>query len=135
MIARNVSRQDLDKALQTVNEKYDGNVIWKREPTPTGKGFRFTLRVLQARGKGGRLGIMGLMGYGKPRHIPAACWHVHGDFFDVLFAVNPNAYVWSGKNRISKDAGNWQDRNVGSQMNYVSYSDACECAELFAGVN
>ena len=126
MLARKATLDDLQKALAVVNEKYENNVVWNREPSTYGNGFKFTLRVKQSRGKGARLGFF-VNHKGNRRHLINACWHVHGDFFDALFSMNPKAYVWSGKSKIAVEHGNWQDRNIGSMMSPLLYSDACDC--------
>ena len=61
------------------------------------------------------------------RRIAAACWHVHGDFFDALFAICPDAVVMSMGKVITKDGGNWQDWNKGSMMYPKLASACCEC--------
>ena len=68
------------------------------------------------------------MGYdsGPARH-KALCWHGHGDFFDMLIAVNENAVIKSAGRTIDKNGGNWQDWNVGSILNPVLFSQLCEC--------
>lgn len=112
-------------ALAAVNEKYDGNIVWKRFEQ-NGSGVHFTLTVKNSKGKGGRYG-QSLSPNGNRRRIAAACWHVHGDFFDALFSVAPNAYVRSMGRKITKKQGNWEDRNIGSQMHPLYYSKACDC--------
>jgi len=61
----------------------------------------------------------------------SACWHVHGTFFEKLLIVKPTARILStmaGKVlEITKDSGNWQDLNIGSDRNPVYASEACEC--------
>ena len=118
MIARKCTESELRAALDVVNLQYAGNVEFKKMNFP-----RFTLTVEDSGKKGGRIGFTG-------RKVKAACWHIHGHFFDALFKINPAAYVWSQGGKITKDAGNWQDRNIGSIMNPLMYSDACNCAEL-----
>lgn len=83
----------------------------------------FTLTVESSREKGARRGHQG-------QRVSAACWHAHGDFFDALFSINPDAVIVSmGTQTITKQDGNWQDRNIGSQMQPLYYSEACDCHE------
>jgi hypothetical protein len=132
MKATYCTKGELEQALEEVNKKYEGNIEWNRHPDTGG----FTLRVKDSHGKGGRLGFVNLTyirehGYdwawNHRRHIINACWHVHGDFFDCLFAINPDAVIHSNGNKITQDYGNWIDRNIGSMMYPMYYSEACEC--------
>lgn len=129
MIAKNCTLIDLNKALGEVNKLYDGNVRFKDIRTE-GRRIRFTLTVYSARGKGGRIGFSG-------KHVAAACWHVHGHFFDALLSINPKAIVETSKSVIYRDLfygtdtiyGNWLDTNIGSLAFPLYYSEACECEE------
>jgi hypothetical protein len=122
MYAINCTKEDLEKALEAIQEKYDHNIRWNREPEKKGKRYMFTLTVGSSFWKGGRRGHTG-------RRIHAACWHVHGDFFEALFQVNPKAEIISRGNgtKITNEAGNWQDWNIGSIMSPMMYSEACDC--------
>jgi len=119
MIAKNVTIQDLEQTLRLVNKIYDNNVTFNRLEQ-YGKRVRFTLRVKDSKGKGARRGHTG-------RRLINACWHVHGDFFDILFKINPRAVIRSAGREITKDYGNWEDWNIGSIINPLYYSEACEC--------
>jgi hypothetical protein len=125
MEAKNVTEQELREALNIVNKKYDGNIRFKRIE-PRGRRYLFTLTVNDSHKAGGRISAF------NNRRVCAACWHVHGDFFDALIKVNEKAEIISsggpdGKIIINKDGGNWQDRNIGSQMQPLYYSEACDC--------
>ena len=124
MIARNCTEADLKKALDMVNIKYSGNVIFKRLDFPT-----FTLRVQDSSGPGARLHYQPWAG--RERRGISACWHVHGDFFDCLFNINPGSYVLSSGRKITKDEGNWIDWNIGSIMYPFNYSQSCHCTDFF----
>lgn len=118
MKAKNTNVMEMEKVLEVINRKYEGNIIWKR--FDDGKIINFTLTVKNSRNKGGRVSREG-------RSIAAACWHVHGDFFDALFEINPKAVIVSMGNKIDINSGNWQDRNIGSMMHPFMYSESCEC--------
>lgn len=126
MIAKNTTRDQLEQALKAINapDQYAGNITWRRAPevmNNAGDRFRFTLRAVDSRGKGGRISHNG-------RRIgQSACWHAHGYFFEELFKVAPEAVILAGSKTITKDAGNWEDRNIGSMMQPMMYSDACDC--------
>lgn len=133
MIARNATIENLQQALTAVNSKYAGNVTFNRIEQKTRNAVQFTLRVVSSHGKGARLS-QSVNRNGNRKHMTAACWHVHGHFFEELLAVAPRAVITTGydpttgrKLRITADGGNWQDRNIGSQAYPLMYSDACEC--------
>lgn len=116
MIAKNVTLDDLESALAKANEKFSGNLRWNRYPEKAGRGYRFTLRVSDSKGPGARLGFSG-------RHMTSACWHAHGTFFDAL----PREAVVKAGELTIRPGDMWQDRNIGSMMQPLYYSEACEC--------
>jgi len=120
MYAKNCSADDLQRALDAINNQFDNNVCWEREPERRGNQLMFTLRTKQGRKAGSRLTHTG-------RHIPKACWHVHGEFFDALFEIAPDAVVKARDKIITASGGNWQDWNIGSHFQPMYYSEACEC--------
>ena len=129
MIARNTTLGHLQVALDAVNSKYGGNIKFKTLVTK-GRRISFTLtvdRTSEGRGAFSKtLPWVSLSPDGK-RRIAAACWHVHGDFFDALFKVCPEAVIESLGKRITKDGGNWQDWNKGSIMYPKQASECCLC--------
>jgi len=120
----NITIEQLNKALETINKKYDNNIIWNQSPEAInnkGTAYRFTIRVKDSKKSGARRGQTG-------RRMINACWHVHGDLFDTIFEIAPQAKIRSGNELIiTIDNGNWQDRNIGSMMRPLYHSEACEC--------
>lgn len=109
-------------ALAEVNKKYDNNIIFNRFDR-NGSGFNFTLRVVDSKKAGHRRGFTG-------RRLCSACWHVHGDYFDALLDISPEAVIISRGGpgaHIDKHGGNWQDCNIGSQIRPLYFSEACDC--------
>ena len=126
MIIRHATRGQIQQALDQTNKDYEGNLQFNRLD-PNGKGFNMTLRVADSHGKGARLGFQSLS-TGKQRHLINACWHAHGDFFDNLIAIEPDAVIMvSGGITINRNGGNWQDRNIGSMDSPMYFSEACDC--------
>lgn len=133
---RKCTIEDLQRALNTINPKYGDNIAFNRLDS---NGF--TLRVKDSKKAGHRLGQPKFLGfdkgidYAKRRRLPYACWHVHGDFFDALFTIQPEAEIVSSGslanplpvNKITKGQGNWQDWNIGSRKYPYYMSEACEC--------
>lgn len=117
----NVTETDLENALSEVNKRFDNNIIWNRFEQ-NGRGFNITLKCKSSKEAGHRLGHSG-------RRMISACWHAHGTFFDCLWA-NPdsmNAIIRSGPLVMKSPGDNWQDRNIGSIMQPLYFSEACEC--------
>ena len=119
----NTNSLALHSALQAVNEVYQGNIKFRSVESLNQKEttFRFTLTVENSSRPGARRSRNG-------RRIAAACWHVHGDFFDALFEYSPAAIIRvSGEAPITATAGNWVDRNIGSEYQPFWFSEACDC--------
>jgi hypothetical protein len=112
---------EIETALQNTNVWFGGNVEFNR-CDQTGKNFNVTLKTKNSHSPGSRLSVSG-------RRMPIACWHVYGRFFDELFALNPAIVVVAMGKKITKDAGNWQDQNIGSIANPMKYSEACNCCK------
>lgn len=120
MQARQCNQEDLQKALDLTNKKYNNNIKFRDASGSNSKTIGFRLGVIDSKKEGSAKSYLG-------RRTGSACWHVHGDFFDFLFEVCPDAFVLSLSNKITKDEGNWQDWNIGSQANPLYASDACDC--------
>jgi hypothetical protein len=122
MKIRNVTSAEIESALQKTNERFEDNIIFNRFDY-VGKNFQVTLKVKSAKGAGARVGFIG-------RAMISACWHVYGTFIEELFIVNPSCVIVSMGNKIDINGGNWVDKNIGSQINPLMYSDACHCYEV-----
>uniref|UniRef100_A0A6M3JGW2 Uncharacterized protein n=1 Tax=viral metagenome TaxID=1070528 RepID=A0A6M3JGW2_9ZZZZ len=134
MIAKNVTMEEMQKTLESVNTRYQGNIKFK---TLEHKGNRisFTLTVIDSKEPGHRRILSG-------KRLAAACFHVHGHFFDTLFEIQPAAGVYSSGSLanprtgewITKEGGNWQDWQVGGYPPMM-VSQACDCnTDAQAGV-
>lgn len=115
----NATTQELNAALEAVNRKFEGNITIAVNAISRNRNS-FTLGVISSRGAGSRIGFTG-------RRVSAACWHVHGYFFDELIKINPAIWVKSSMATVDVNGGNWQDRNIGSAYSPLYYSDACDC--------
>lgn len=111
---------ELETALAAVNKMYKGNVVLLDPHCVSKNRIQFRLSVNNSSDTGSRIGHSG-------RRVKAACWHVHGHFFDELFKINPECFVLAQSKRITKEEGNWQDWNIGSIMNPMYFSEACDC--------
>ena len=128
MIVKNANMDHFHAALAVVNERYAGNIKFKTLE-PKGRRISFTLTVVSSTIGTGKAKVTAPGASIGPngRRIAAACWHCHGDFFDALFRVCPDAVVMSLGKVITKDGGNWQDWNKGSMMYPKLASECCEC--------
>lgn len=122
---KTVTREQMEQALAVINKKYDGNIVFHPE-TDFGSR-RFRLFTVDADKPGARRHYNPFNQKNQWRRGRSACWHVHGDFFDALFAINPDAAIRTGGRKITKEDGNWEDRNIGSQMYPVLHSESCRC--------
>jgi len=128
MEIRNATLAQIGAALDEANEHFKGNLEF-RDITPLNKkgtGYRVTLRVKSSRGPGARLGQQ-VNHNGNRRHLPCACWHAYGKFIDALFSEAPDARLITSGQRYTRDNWSWVDRNIGSMMSPLYYSEACEC--------
>lgn len=125
MRTKHTTADQMDKALEIVNQQYKKNVAFERLEKK-GSGHHFTLRVIDSKAPGHRLGQC-LKKDGTRRRMAKACWHVHGHFFEALLSVNEDAVIRSGDIVIDKNGGNWQDRNIGSMYSPLYFSEACDC--------
>lgn len=129
MEARNVQRSDLQAALDATNTLYEDNIRFKRIDAlnTAATRWRFTLTVESSKAPGARRSASAIR---PDRRIAAACWHVHGHFFEALFAAAPDARIKAGAHTITGPTaanGNWQDWQIGSLAYPIMYSDACDC--------
>jgi len=128
MLIRNVTQQDLKKALTIVNRLFEENIMFNTFKRLGKNSFRITLRVKSRKKAGHRIGFRG-------QRIISACWHVHGWFFEVLLRINPKAEIKALKRTIYVDSetgaivNNWVDWNIGSMLEPLYYSEACDCSK------
>jgi len=122
--------EDMNKALEMVNARYDGNIEFKRLEH-RGRKIIFTLKV-KAIGKLKKGEIFKGAGraFTNNRRTGAACWHVHGHFFEAILSICPDAVITSMLATVSKDGGNWNDKEIGSPFHGYKYmSELCDCGE------
>jgi hypothetical protein len=132
MIVRRATIADLEKAMSNLNIRYKGNVIF-RTLEQKGKAVSFTLKAVAPKRRGNKVHYT--RGDKAPKQSTHACWHAHGHFFEELFKVVPAAviaataltFVKGQDNSITKDSGNWVDRNIGSMSEYAALSECCDC--------
>jgi hypothetical protein len=133
MIISHVTEKDLKEALERINQKYENNITFSNFLQIGKNRYNVTLRVKDSKKAGHRISYSAYI-QGKTRRLPYACWHVHGDFFDTLLDINPNAVVYAVNRKIYKKGneviGNWVDWNIGSIIYPLYYSEACDCGKV-----
>lgn len=112
-----ITEDGIRLALEKTNKIFSNNIQFKRIEK-AGQKYIVTLTVKNSKYPGSRIGFTG-------KRICAACWHVYGIFFEELFYINPAATIKECGNEITR--GVWKDRNIGSIMNPLMYSQACDC--------
>ena len=118
MKVKNCLEAEMERALAIVNKRYAGNVIFgKLDWSGNGKGADFSLKVKDIAAPGCRV----YRRFGNVKRSRHACYHVHGDFFDALFSVCPEAIVISCGKKITKDGGNWKQCGMCAE-------DSCDCS-------
>jgi hypothetical protein len=127
MKAWGVTIDEVRAAVTVASTKYDGNIVFKREPEKEGKAVRFTLTVWNSRNPGSRMSPSG-------RRIAACCWHGHRDVMKAVFAINPDARIktaladYRGLDDFDAKYEDTGRTNIGSQMEPMDIEDACNCA-------
>ncbi len=119
----NATEKQLNEALDYVNSKFDNNITFKSFERKTANRIIFTLRVKNSSGAGAKISKF----MGRERKTISAYWHVHGHFFEYLFKNYPDTIIYSLDQKMTSNADNWQDRNVGSLYNPVYFSECCNC--------
>lgn len=127
MIAKNCYTKHLKDALALVNKKYEGNITFNNFTLNNKNGqIQFTLKCVSSKGPGHSRSFRGYSGELKQRLV-SCCWHVHGDFFDALLEINPDAVIIARGKKIDKTGGNWQNWNAGGMINPIGASEKCDC--------
>ena len=110
----NATISQLNQALEQINKEYNNNISFRDIKPVSAKRNLFTLKAKSGE-KGSKFAASG-------RRTPSASWHVHGQFFDLLFSLDPSIYILSRGNKITVQAGNWIDSKEGSHANPVNSS-------------
>lgn len=125
MKIKGVNRQQLEDALTVVNDKYEGNIGWKRIEALNRAGTRWTvtIRCHSSKAPGHSISYNQVLYGGNPRRLTSACWHVHGTFLDAL----PVGIEIRTRGQVTYSGAEWEDFNVGSVMFPRYASESCEC--------
>jgi hypothetical protein len=110
----NATRQTVIEAIEAINNEHDYSIGLNRNDQ-TGKWFNFTI-ASPSKVPGARVS-------GSGRNLAKASWHAHGYLFDAIFAIEPDAIIQALGNKITKNAGNWQDVQIGSLYNPIYMSE------------
>ena len=127
MYVYGVTESQLQDALADTNLEYDGNLVFRRGPERVSRNcLQFTITVNDSSGTGAKYNHV------TGRRVSAACWHAHGDLFETLLDIEPNARIVTGYgpngSEITADGGNWQDwAATGIYYGPMMASQMCNC--------
>lgn len=102
-------------ALERVNQKHGYQLTFNRFDR-SGKYINFTIKSKKS-------GIPGARYSHSGRKLISASWHAHGYLFDEIFKIEPEAIIYSMGEKITKNHGNWKDKNIGSVYNPCYFSE------------
>jgi hypothetical protein len=111
----NAKRSTVIEAIEKINNDHGYKIILNKDEIQ-GKWFYFTIRSEVS-------GIPGARNSCSGRKLVSASWHSHGYLFDEIFEIEPDALIYSGGEKITKQYGNWQDRNIGSHYQPCYFSE------------
>lgn len=111
----NAKRSTVISAMENVNNKHGYKLILNRDEIK-GKWYHFTIRSEKS-------GIAGSRTSWSGRNMVSASWHAHGYLFDEIFNIEPDSKVISMGKEITREKGNWQDRNIGSMVSPCCFSE------------
>lgn len=106
------TKEQLIEALESVNQKFDNNIKFKTLKQISKKTVSFTLTVNDSKKPGSRISRSG-------RRIAAACWHVHGYFFEYLFLKYTGIVIYSLGVKMTNNSDNWSGAE--------NISNLCDC--------
>jgi hypothetical protein len=101
-------------ALNNINKTQGYSLSFNRFEK-IGKYYHFTI-TSPSKVPGSRKSTFG-------RNLACASWHAHGYLFDDIFKIEPEAIIYSCGQKITKDSGNWTDKNIGSSLSPCMFSD------------
>lgn len=128
MYIKDVSKTQLDYALEQVNEAFDDNVEYAVCEPLNKKQRRWRVRLIVKDSYKRGAKRKAYNGY----HMKFACWHVCGHFLNAL------PYGTLARSTLGKHycgCTSWKDDNVGSAYYPVYLSKCCVCAgESFVSI-
>lgn len=120
----NATIDQLNQALNFVNKQFQGNIKFKDIEQISKNRINFTITVKDSKKSGAKFDPY----FGKNgKRISAACWHVHGHFFEYLFLNFDNIVIISQGKKMSDNSDNWTDQIIGSNFEPLYFSEACKC--------
>lgn len=141
MLVYGVNASQVETAVQSVADEWDGNVLLKSltdKSNSRGERASYALRAADSHKNGARRGSSG-------RATVSSCWHVHRDVLREIFKINPDARVVSGlgervDGKFKRTVYNGSDGfesdfpgtawiNVGSEMCPAYIGKLCDCGE------
>ena len=94
MKIKNMTRQEIQVALDNTNQKFNGNIEFNRFDSQSVNRHTVTLKVKNSSGAGARRGFQ-INNDGSRRKLVSACWHVHSEFIDACLDFRSNVTITS----------------------------------------
>ncbi len=120
-----LNKPGLDMALLLTNVRYGDNVKFAREPQYKRTHWIISLKTEDAMKVGSRRS--------KKKISNSACWHVHRDFYENIFKINPLARVstftadYKGEGAFRHKFTATGEKDLG---NGLLMKDACNCVDF-----
>ncbi len=121
-----ISFEQFNKALDHINNDYDGNIQVKDYSIKSGNRFSVSTRVRDTSGKGSRRAASG-------RKTMSLCWHGHRDLYRAIFSMNESARIktmlanYKGKENFEETYPETKNINVGSVFMPAYANELCDC--------
>lgn len=130
-----ITPDDFRLAVQKANVAYDGNLTAEIGSQQSATRFRARVVPVQSGASTMPAGIsaLGARKSWSGRRIKAACWHAYRDVLIEVFAINPDARVYTamakykGVDSFNEQFPRTADQNIGSMASPAYMPDLCEC--------
>lgn len=127
-----ITPQQFTDAVAKASVKYDGNLT--AEITSVQSANRFRARVIPKMSSSApKTPAPGARKSWNGRCLKAACWHAYRDAMYEVFAINPQARVYTamatykGIDGFESQYPATADQNIGSMMQPAYMPDLCNC--------
>lgn len=124
-----IEKNMIPVALNETNQKFDNNIQFNRKIEKDGRAWRFTITVMDSKGKGASINPM------NGKRIHACCYHVFYALIEELFRLGATRVKSSQMDvnnlvEFREAAYSLTQKNcVGSFYGFVSPVECCHCED------